>query len=205
MQRRTTLKFLAAGLVAGLSGVAPAFAQQNVVAINPPQPTLGSGQIEVIEFFSYGCPHCASFDPLLSQWRTTQQKDVVFKRVPISFGRPDWAALSRLYLTLEALGQTEKLDAAVFDAIHKERVRLDREDVRNDWLARKGVDVRKFNDTWRSFSVDSQAKRAEQIAAAYKVMGVPYLAIAGKFGIEGGDPAGLRSADAVIAKLRTAK
>lgn len=205
MQRRNTLKLIAAGLVMAASGLMPVHAQQNVAAINPPQPTLGNGQIEVVEFFSYGCPHCANFDPILSQWRGTQQKDVVFKRVPVSFGHPDWAAYGRLYLTLNTLGLSDKLDSAVFDAIQKDRVRLDKEDVRNDWLAKKGVDVKKFNDTWRSFSVDTLAKRAEQTAAAYKVMGVPYLAIAGKFGIEGGDPAGLKSADAVINRIRSGK
>lgn len=204
MQRRNTLKLFAAGLILAFSGLMPAHAQQ-VTPIDPPQPTLGKGQIEVIEFFSYGCPHCANFDPILSKWRAVQQKDVVFHRVPVSFGRPEWASYGRLFLTLSALGLNEKLDAAVFDAIHKERVRLDKEEVRNAWLGKNGVDVKKFNDTWRSFSVDTQAKRAEQTSAAYKVMGVPFLAINGKYGVEGGDPTGLKAADDVIAKIRAGK
>lgn len=205
MQRRNILKLVAAGLIMATSGLMPAHAQPSVAAINPPQPTIGNGQIEVIEFFSYGCPHCAHFDPILTKWRGEQQKDVVFKRVPISFGRPEWAAFGRLFLTLNAMGLSEKLDPAVFDAIHKDRVALDKEAARNAWLTKNGVDVKKFNDTWRSFSVETQAKRSEQIAAAYKIMGVPYLAINGKFGIEGGDPAGLKAADEVIAKIRSGK
>jgi thiol-disulfide isomerase/thioredoxin len=57
-------------------------------------------RLEVIEFFSYGCPHCSDFHPLVSKWATALPSDVVFKRVPISFGRPQWASLARLYYAL---------------------------------------------------------------------------------------------------------
>lgn len=203
MQRRSTLKALFAGLLAG--ACLSAQAAPEVKTLNPAQPTLPAGQIEVIEFFSYGCSHCNNFEPLLIKWRAQQQKDVVFKKVPVSFGQAEWGALGRLYITLSAMGLADKLDLAVFEAVHKERLRLADEKVRNDWLTKKGVDVKKFNDTWRSFSVDAQFKRAEQMAVSYKVMSVPNLVIGGKYLIEGGDPAGLLAADGVIARLRSGK
>jgi thiol:disulfide interchange protein DsbA len=204
MQVRKLFKALTVSLMLAASVWMPAQAEA-AKELNPVQPTLPPGQIEVIEFFSYGCPHCEHFDPLLSQWRAKQTKDVVFKRVPVSFGRAEWGALGRLYITLNALGLSDKLDPAVFEAIHKDRVKLDDEKVRNEWLGKKGVDVKKFNDTWRSFSVDTQYKRAEQMSVSYKVTSVPNLVIAGKYVVEGGDPAGLVVADGVIAKIRAGK
>ncbi len=202
MQRRTTLKLLFAGLIAGASLAAHA---DGVKELSPPQPTLPAGQIEVIEFFSYGCPHCSNFEPLLAKWRTQQKSDVVFKKVPVSFGRPEWGALGRMYITLNAMGLADNLTPAVFEAIHKDRIHLDDEKVRNDWLTKKGVDAKKFNDTWRSFSVDAQYKRAEQMSVSYKVMSVPNLVVGGKYLVEGGDPTGLTAVDGLIAKVRSGK
>lgn len=204
MQRRHTLKFIFAGLALAFSSLSVQ-AQSGVKELNPPQPSLGGGKIEVIEFFSYACSHCNNFEPLLAKWRAQQKPDVVFKKVPVSFGRADWGALSRLHITLSVMGLSEKMDQAVFDAVHKDRVKLEDEKQRNDWLGKKGVDVKKFNDTWRSFSVDAQYKRGEQMSATYKVMSVPNLIVNGKYVIEGGDPAGLATADSLIAKLRTGK
>lgn len=203
MQRRTTLKALLASLLASSCLVAQAAPE--VKELKPAQPTLPAGQIEVIEFFSYACSHCNNFEPLLTRWRAQQRKDVVVKKVPVSFGRAEWAALGRLHITLAALGLSEKMDMAVFEAVHKDRVRLEDEKVRNDWLGKKGVDVKKFNDTWRSFSVDAQYKRAEQMSVSYKVMSVPNLVVGGKYVVEGGDPAGLTAVDGLIAKLRAGK
>ena len=83
-------------------------------------PALASpkDKIEVIEFFSYGCNHCSDFHPTISQWAAKLPKDVSFRRVPVSFNRPEWVRLSKIYYALEATGDLAKLDAAVFIAIH---------------------------------------------------------------------------------------
>jgi protein dithiol oxidoreductase (disulfide-forming) len=189
-------------LLAATSLVASAQMPNEYQLVKPPQPGGSNGQIEVIEFFSYACPHCSEFDPLLSKWRAAQDKDVVFKRVPVSFDRADWGAVGKLYLTLNAMGLSDKLDPAVFKAIQTDRVRLDDERARNDWLTKQGIDVRQFDNTWRSFSVDAQAKRALELIAAYKVMAVPTLEINGKYVLEGGDPHVLETATKLIAKER---
>lgn len=209
MDRRTTLKALAAGIALANAPFALAAlqAEKDYTLISPPQPGGVNGQIEVLEFFSYGCPHCHEFDPLLTNWRKTLPADVVFRRVPVSFGRPEWGTLGRLYLTLAALGLADKLDPAVFDAVHNLRIPLHNEAKRNEWLAKQGVDVNKFNNTWKSFGVDSQSKRAEQQAETFKVNGVPTLAIDGRYfaGNNEGFPAMLRNADGLIAMVRADK
>src|SRR5437868_5069067 len=54
--------------------------------LEPRQPTdVPAGKIEVLEFFRYSCPHCFSFEPVLAAWVARLPKDVVFKRVPVSF------------------------------------------------------------------------------------------------------------------------
>lgn len=214
MLRRSLFKLL---LASALVAAAPlSFALdtgKDFTLVQPAQPGGTNGQIEVLEFFSYGCPHCGAFEPKLAKWRAAQGKDVVFRRVPVSFGRPEWAALGRLYLTLNAMGLSDKLDAKVFEGVHKEYLKLAEEKIRNDWLTKQGVDVKKFNDTWRSFGVETQVRRADQAAESYRVQSVPALIIDGRFiptdsgtqGEEAGHTRVLVNADQLIAKVRAEK
>jgi len=214
MLRRSLFKLLIASALVAAAPLSFALqAGKDYTVLQPAQPGGGNGQIEVLEFFSFGCPHCSAFDPKLTKWRAAQGKDVVFKRVPVSFGRPEWAALGRIYLTFNAMGLSDKFDSKVFDAVHKEYLKLDQEKIRNDWLAKEGVDVKKFNDTWRSFGVETQARRAEQMAESYRIQSVPMLVIDGHYvptdsGVQGEDAGHSRilvNADQLIAKARAEK
>ena len=80
--------------------------------IQPSQTPTTTGKVEVIEFFSYGCPHCFHMAPLLKQWQKTElPANAVLVRVPVSFGRREWGQLVRAYYTLEATGDLGRLDA----------------------------------------------------------------------------------------------
>jgi thiol:disulfide interchange protein DsbA len=80
-------------------------------------------KIEIIEFFSYACPHCNELDPYLRDWEKRLPKDVVFYRVPAP-GNPAWASLAYTFYALEALGLIDRLHNSIFDAIHKDKTRL---------------------------------------------------------------------------------
>jgi len=195
----------AAALVLGV----PAWAQtagKDYTPIVPAQPTEEAAKIEILEFFSYGCPHCSDFHPLLAQWVAKQPGDVVVRKVPITFGRAAWANAARLYYALEATGDLARLDGEVFKAIHGERVNLFEESAIKEWVAKKGVDPKKFADAFSSFGVMSKVKRGDQLAQAYKIQGVPALAVEGKYLVGGRDFAEqLAIADKLVAKARTEK
>jgi len=196
-------------LVAALTVAIPSFAQtvgKDYTMISPAQPTEDANKIEVIEFFSYGCPHCADFNPLLHAWAAKLPGDVVLKKVPITFGRAAWANIARLYYALKVTGDFERLDGEVFKAIHNDRVNLFDEKSLFEWVAKKGVDQKKFAEAFSSFGVMSQVKRGDQLAQAYKIQGVPALAIDGKYLVGGKDfNEQLAIADKLIAKARSEK
>ena len=156
--------------------------------INPPQTPSTAGKIEVIEFFSYGCPHCNHLQPLLMEWKKTElPANAVLVRVPVSLGRREWGQLVRAYYTLEATGDLERLDNKVFDAIHKEGQPLYDIDMLSAWAAQNGVDAAKFRSLFNSPEVSAKALRAEQLAREYKIQGVPSLTVAGKYHALGKD------------------
>ncbi|HKA41657.1 MAG TPA: thiol:disulfide interchange protein DsbA/DsbL [Burkholderiales bacterium] len=186
MNRRSTLRTLfalfALGPVPGTYAVAAGGLREGVdfVRVSSPQPQSQSG-IEVIEFFSYGCPHCNELEPTVSKWRTSLPKDVYFRRVPISFGNPKWAALAKLYLTLEATGDLAKVDSEVFSAVHVQKLPLADDSAVVDWAAKRVADPKKFTEMYRSFGIQTKARGAEQTGAAFGITGIPSFGVAGRY------------------------
>lgn len=148
--------------------------------VNPEAP---SDKVEVIEFFWYSCPHCNAFEPALEAWIKKLPSDVVIKRAPVAF-RDDFAPQQRLFYSLEAMGKLE-LHGKVFQAIHVEKLALNREELIMDWIARQGLDKVKFKELYNSFSVATKTRRATQLQDAYGVQGVPAIGVAGRFYTDG--------------------
>ena len=179
LRRILTISIAALGLLAG-SAHAQLRLGQEYNLLDPPQPTDGGGKIEVIEFFSYACGHCAHLDPFLESWKKKLPADVVFKRVP-GMGSAAWSQLGVLYYSLEAMGKLDALHAKTFDALHKESINLTNAKIREQWLAKQGIDVAQYQAVEKSFSVQSKQARAIQLMGAYKVDGVPMLVVNGKY------------------------
>jgi thiol:disulfide interchange protein DsbA len=210
---RKLLPFAAAALIAGVAQFAislPAAAQltagKDYVLVSPAQPTETKGKVEVLEFFSYGCPHCQELEPQLDKWSKAQGRDVGLRRVPITFGRDVWTPLAKMYYALEAMGELERMHGVVFDALHNQRVPLNVEAAQFEWIAGKGLDGKKYQDLYKSFTVQSKVARAQQIAAAYKITGVPTMAVGGRFmtsgSLTGSHEAMLRTVDQLIVTAR---
>jgi thiol:disulfide interchange protein DsbA len=205
-RRHFIFNALAAGVALGASGsVLAQVAGRDYTPINPPQPTDDPAKIEVVEFFSYGCPHCNDFHPLLSAWAAKLPADVVLKRVPVSFNSY-FAMIAPLYYALEVTGDLARLDANVFKTIHGEGNRLADPRSRTEWAQKNGVNVQKFEDAYKSFGVMSKVKRGDQMTSAFKIQGVPALAVDGKYLVGGKDfNDTLAITDRLIAKVRAEK
>jgi thiol:disulfide interchange protein DsbA len=152
--------------------------------LKPPQAVDTAGKVEVIEFFWYRCPHCYALEPELEAWVKRLPRDVQFKRVP-GILNEDWAIDARVFYSLEAIGEVERVHRQLFDAIHKQGgVRL-RGDAYTkwvaDWLAKQKVDMAKYDAAFHSFSVESKLRRAAQMASAYRLDGVPTLTVQGRY------------------------
>ena len=160
-----------------------ALAQQpgTFATISPPQPVDGSGQIEVIEFFWYGCPHCYALEPAVNNWVKNAPKDVVFRRIPATPGDSGWGEASRVYYTLEAMNLLEQNHQKVFDAFHKDKINLGQKAKRDEWLVKNGIDPVKYAETEKSFTVATKLARAKQLTYAYKIDSVPRLVVNGKY------------------------
>lgn len=205
-ERRSFIAGMAA--LGGAALVSPNLLAQSsgFVSLQPVQPSETPGKIEVLEFFSYGCPHCHDFHPTVTAWAAKLPADVAFRRVPVSFGRAAWGVGARLFYALEASGDLARLDNDVFKAIHNDHVNLFDERILLDWVGKRGVDAVRFGELLNSFAVVGKARRADQLAGAYRIDGVPSMAVAGKFMITASDfREKLAVADKLIARARSEK
>jgi thiol:disulfide interchange protein DsbA len=193
MKRRDfSLAAASLGLSLGLLPLASQAQQQpkagtDFLVLNKPIPTdVPAGKVEVVEFFSYNCPHCAEFEPRLEAWLKTLPPEAVFHRIPVPFVGNDTEAKQRLYYALEAMGKAEQLAPRIFDAIHRQRVPMFGDAAILAWVQKQpGLDAKKFAELFKSFSVVSQAKRASQLTNGFGVSGVPALGVAGRWYIDG--------------------
>jgi thiol:disulfide interchange protein DsbA len=147
--------------------------------INPPQPNTTGKKVEVIEFFSYACPHCAEFEPALQDWLKRKPKDVEYKMVPMVF-RDAWKPTAKLYYTLEAMGLVDKYHGKVYESTLKNKD-LSTDQAVKDWAKDAGIDVAKFNQVYDSFGIDAKVQRSMTAGRAYGVQFTPSLAINGKY------------------------
>lgn len=192
-------------LFASASTAAPLVEGKNYARIANPQPVETGKKIEVIEFFSYGCPHCAALEPYLDTWLAKLPPDVAFRRVPVMF-QQRWVPLAKIYYTLDALGVEAKLSPEVFKAIHGTGTALWDTKPFLDWAASNGLDRKKVEDVFTSFAIDGKMKRAMQLAQQYQIQSVPTVVVDGKF-ITASDRVGSHenlppAIDELIAKAR---
>lgn len=156
-------------------------AGQDYTAVEPPMETDNPAKIEVAMFFSFACPHCKELDRQVPAWLKKLPADTEFKRIPVGFGNPFYQLMARLYYALDALGDLQRLDHNVFEALHDKGLRLIDEKSITEWVVAQGVDAKKFHDAFNAFGVLNKAKRGDQLAQAARLAGVPTLVVDGRY------------------------
>lgn len=142
--------------------------------------TPAGAQVEVIEFFSYACPHCNAFEPTLAAWVKKQGSNIVFKRVHVAAGQRA-VPQQRLFYALDALGLLGQYHEKAFAAMHQQRLRFTEDDEVIAWATQNGIDRARFADAYRSFGVTAKVRRAGAMMNEYKVDHWPLVAIDGRF------------------------
>ncbi len=205
LNRRQFTHALAAGTVLAVPPLA-VWAQapqegRDFVRVAQPVP-VPAGKVDVVEFFGYWCPHCHAFEPMLDAWsRKLPAAQVSFRRMPVAFAA--WQEnYQRLYFALESLGLVDSLHRKVFNAMHVDKKRFDKDADVLSFAAANGADGEKIVAAMKGFSVGTKLRQAQTLAEGYKIEGVPTLGIQGRWmtspSIAGGADRALATADALI-------
>jgi len=153
---------------------------QDYVELSNPQPTSSGDRIEVVELFWYGCPHCYHLDPYLEEWQASKPDDVDFVRLPAIVSKR-WELLAKAYYTAELLGVADKSHIALFEALHKDKRKINDETALRDFFVEQGVSAEDFESTFNSFAVNVKINNAKQMTRRYAITGVPTIIVNGKY------------------------
>ena len=156
----------ALALTSGASLAAEAVEGKDYFRVNPAVPTSDASKIVVTEYFSYQCPHCFTFAKPFAAWSARLPEDVKADRAAVSIGHASWVAAGRAFYALTAMKAVPAIDDAFFGAIHRERKNLAEAEAIAAWVAGQGIDRAAFGKAYDSFSVQLQARRAEEFVAA---------------------------------------
>jgi len=198
------------GLVATVSHAEQIEVGVNYDLLPIPVETADPSKIEVVEVFSYGCPHCFEFEPSMAAWRAKQLPDVQFRRIPATF-RKDWMLLAQAYYAAEVLGVVDKVHEPIFEAIHLKGLNPgDPAVLATVFKESAGVDGEEFLKVLNSFGVRSKVQQADAQGRMYRLQGVPTLIVNGKYtvyniNVTGGNVDRLTVVDYLVAKERAAR
>lgn len=185
----TRLRFLLGVVMMTLSVTALAQAPKYQDGVHyttvPDAPVSGGDKIEVVEAFSYMCPHCGTFEPYVESWQSRQPEHVEFRRIPAVFGRSSWELYARAYVTAEMMGIADESHGALMDRIWKENTVLRDMDQIAEFYSAFGAKPAEFVAMTRSFAVDARLRRDQRLLQAVGVRGTPSMIVNNKYLVAG--------------------
>jgi thiol:disulfide interchange protein DsbA len=199
MSRRVTLLFTLAASALPLlaAGQQPWTEGTNYFLVVPALATsVPAGKVEVTEVFSYACPHCSEFRPVVKELKAALPPNAVFTQRPASFNATeDWPMFQRAYVTAEVLGVAERANDGIFDAVWKSgelavvdpqtnRLRSPLpsiEDAAKVYNKLTGVAVEKFMAVSQSFAVEVKMKADDAYVLHGQVDSTPTIIVNGKY------------------------
>ncbi|ASF16056.1 thiol:disulfide interchange protein DsbA/DsbL [Shewanella sp. LC6] len=143
---------------------------------------------EITEFFSFYCPHCYNFSKtVVPKILAEKPAGVEFNQAHVDFiGKEMGVEMSRAFAVAHQLNVDEKIDAALFAAIHDKKQHFtSRDDVRALFVA-NGVDGKAFDAAADSFMVKAQMAKMKRDTENAKLSGVPAIVVNGKYRVETG-------------------
>jgi thiol:disulfide interchange protein DsbA len=182
-------------------------AGRDYTLLDKPVATRDRGKIEVVEMFSYGCPHCYEFEPFIRQWAERQPADVDFRQLPAIWNEP-MKLFARAYYAEDELNVAETTHEALFTAVVIDQVKIENESDLAEFFGRHGVEANTFAAAFHSEQVTRRVDQAEALVKAYNPVGVPEVVVNGKYRVDrmraGGLPQMLAVLDYLVEKERAA-
>jgi thiol:disulfide interchange protein DsbA len=148
--------------------------------LSPPRPTSTPDQVEVIEFFYYGCPVCYEAQPHIARWASRMGPGIALIRVPAPFSESA-ESFARTFYTLGAMNQIARLHWPIYDNHHFDGKQLHEEKNITEWVSGNGVDRARFTELRSSEEVTQRVEAAKKALDTYEVKGVPTFVIDGRY------------------------
>lgn len=147
---------------------------QNVVSSEP----------VVMEFFSYGCPHCDSFEPLMAKLEQ-RIPDLKLEKVPVAFLAGEMGpVLQRAHGAAELLKEEKKLTPVLFDAMLRAKRKPNNiADIKSLFLA-NSITEKKFDSVINSFVLNGKVSQYDKATERFSITSTPTIIVKNKYEID---------------------
>ncbi|AHG20221.1 protein disulfide isomerase [Chania multitudinisentens RB-25] len=168
------------GLMMAFSASAAQFSEgTQYVTLNKPV----TGEPQVLEFFSFYCPHCYQFEEVYHVSDSVKQAlpaGTKMTKYHVEFLGPLGKQLTQAWAVAIALGVEDKITQPMFEAIQKTQTIQTPNDIR-DVFVKAGVKAEDYDAALNSFVVKSLVVQQEKAAEDLQLRGVPAVFVNGKY------------------------
>lgn len=145
-----------------------------------------TGEPQVLEFFSFYCPHCYQFEEIYHVPQTVKKalpEGVKMTRYHVEFLGPLGKQLTQAWAVAMALGVEEKVTPLMFEGVQKTQTVQTPDDIRNVFI-KAGVSGEDYDAALNSFVVKSLVVQQQKAAEDLQLRGVPAMFVNGKYMIK---------------------
>ncbi|WP_413736438.1 thiol:disulfide interchange protein DsbA [Sodalis sp. RH21] len=173
--------FALMGLALAFSVSAAQFSEgQQYIQLDKP----ATNEPQVLEFFSFYCPHCYEFEQnyhISSSVKQALPAGTKITKYHVDFLGGDMGKqVTQAWAVAMALGVEDKVSPLLFDGIQKTQTIQTPADIR-DVFIKAGVSAQEYDGAWNSFVVKSLVVQQEKAASDLQLRGVPAMFVNGKY------------------------
>ncbi|WP_094752682.1 thiol:disulfide interchange protein DsbA/DsbL [Psychromonas sp. CD1] len=137
---------------------------------------------EVLEFFSYYCPHCFKFKPFIETLRKSLDKDIPINTNHVNFlGQGMGEQLTRALAAAQMLNVEDKVSNLIFEQIQNERRPINGEEDILTIFEKAGISNKEAKGALESFSVIGIASQMKRNTETFNIRAVPTIIVNGKY------------------------
>lgn len=138
---------------------------------------------EIVEYFSFKCPACYRFEPLVEAMLAKKPANVKFKKNHVDFigGPVAGPELTRIYAIINLLKAGDSVTPALFNAIHQQRKTFPSLNDYKQLFVANGVDGDKFDQAANSFMVKTHVSKMQRNTRKFAISGVPTFIVNAKY------------------------
>ncbi|MEC6814505.1 thiol:disulfide interchange protein DsbA/DsbL [Photobacterium toruni] len=142
----------------------------------------------VTEYFSFYCPHCFQFEPIIRKLKTKLPDNVKLQKMHVSFiGGSMGKVMSKAFATAVILNVTDKMVPVLFNRIHTLNQPPHNEAEIRQLFMDEGVPAAVFDGAFNSFSVNAMVVRFDESFEAAELTGVPAVIVNNKYLVKTSD------------------
>ncbi|MBU2112604.1 MAG: thiol:disulfide interchange protein DsbA/DsbL [Gammaproteobacteria bacterium] len=145
-------------------------------------PLPATNTAKVVEYFSYYCPFCYNFEPVVAELKQALPTGIVLQKIPVAFhGGPMAPDVQRAHALAETLNVSELFSTALFAQIHQQRKPPQNRNALKQLFAELGVDNEKFDANFNSMPINTLISEYDQAIRTANIRSVPSFIVNDKY------------------------